>query len=124
MSLLRHRLRFLIPAAILVVLLAGGASAAIETDTVGSFGQGLWWALSLVTTVGFVGGSPATTAGKALAAVLMIFGFALLSLTTAAVASFFVREDEEVLDARDAVFEADVLAELRALRARLDQLER
>lgn len=119
----RASLRYLFPIAALVTILAGGAFAALETDTVGTFGDGVWWALSLVTTVGFIGGAPHTAVGKALAGLLMIFGFGLLSLTTAAVASLFVRDDEAVSAARDAAFEQEALAELRALRQRLDRLE-
>lgn len=119
----RHTLRYLLPGAALVVVLAGGAFAALETDTVASFGAGVWWALSLVTTVGFIGPAPVTAAGKVLAGLLMIFGFALLSLTTAAVASLFVREDESATQARDAAFESQALAELRALNERLERLE-
>lgn len=44
-----------------VALLVGaGAGAALESDTVGSYGRGLWWAISLMTTVGFLG-SPSET---------------------------------------------------------------
>jgi voltage-gated potassium channel len=107
-----------------VVLLTLGALAALETDTVRSFGAGVWWALSLVTTVGFVGGTPTTTAGRVIAALLMVFGFALLALTTAAIASLFVREDESPVERREAALEAQAIAELRALHERLDRLER
>ena len=48
-----------------------------------------------MTTVGFVDGTPDTVAGKVASAVLMLLGFGLLALTTAAIASLFVREDEE-----------------------------
>lgn len=119
----RHVLRYVYPAVALLVALAGGGIAAVESDTVGSLGDGIWWALSLVTTVGFVHGTPTTTAGKVIAGVLMVVGFALLSLTTAAVASLFVREDESAGDARDAAFEGAVLEQLRALRERIDELD-
>jgi voltage-gated potassium channel len=118
-----RRLRHLVPAAALVVTLSGGGFAALETNTVGSFGEGVWWALSLVTTVGFVGQTPVTTGGRLLAAGLMLFGFALLSLTAAALASLFVREDETPAEQRDAAFESEVLGELRALHERLDRME-
>jgi hypothetical protein len=120
----RRRLRWLLPAAVLVTLLSGGAVAALETDTVGSLGEGIWWALSLITTVGFVGATPVTTAGRVLAGVLMVLGFALLSLLTASMASLFVREDEAPAEQREAHFESLVLAELRALSERLERLER
>ncbi len=44
--------------------------------------------------VGFVGSEPLTTAGKVIAAVLMVAGFALLATVTATIASIFVREEE------------------------------
>jgi voltage-gated potassium channel len=119
----RHNLRYLLPLAVLVVLLGGGGFAAFETDTVPSFGSGVWWALSLVTTVGFIGDTPVSLGGRVLAGFLMVFGFVLLSLTTAAVASLFVREDEQVSEARDAEADAEILAALRDIQARLDRLE-
>lgn len=41
----RHWLRYLLPASAIVVLLTGGAAAALEESTVGSQGEGVWWAL-------------------------------------------------------------------------------
>lgn len=121
---LRRRLRYLAPGMIVLVVLAGGGFAALETDTASSFGDGVWWALSLVTTVGFIGDSPTTTAGKLLAGLLMIVGFGLLSLVTAAVASLFVREDVAPLERRETAFEVSAMNELRALNQRLERLER
>jgi len=106
------------------VLLGGGGLAAIETETVGDYGDGVLWALSLMTTVGFVGGVPHTVAGKLIAAVLMLCGFGLLALTTAAVSSLFVREDEAPEEHREQAIEREILRELRALHARLDDLEK
>ncbi|MEA2247309.1 MAG: voltage-gated potassium channel, partial [Solirubrobacteraceae bacterium] len=120
----RRRLPYLIPAVMVVALVAGGGLAALETDTVESYWDGVWWALSLVTTVGFAGGTPATPLGKVLAGVVMVLGFVLLALTTAALASLFVREEQEPEEAREHAFEAEVLAALRRLEARLDEVER
>jgi hypothetical protein len=97
----RSSLRWVLPAAALFVLLAGGGFAAVETDTVSTYWEGVWWALALMTTVGFVGGSPVTPLGQALAALLMILGFLLLAMTTAAVASLFVSKDEAPHEERD-----------------------
>lgn len=120
----RHWLLFMLPFAGLVIVLAGGALSALETDTVGSLADGVWWSLSLVTTVGFVGGAPATTAGRAVAAFLMLFGFSLLAMTTAALASLFVREDEQPYEQRDAAATAEILSALECIQRRLDELER
>jgi voltage-gated potassium channel len=117
-------LRFILPAAGVLVLIAGGGFAALETDTVTSYWDGAWWALALMTTVGFPAGGPSTVAGKALAALLLLGGFLVIAMTTAAIASLFVREQEEPSEERSRTFEREVLDELRELSRRLERLER
>jgi len=119
----RRSLRFLAPGAALFLLVSAGAFAAVETESVHSYWDGLWWSLSLVSTVGFVGAAPATAVGKAVSAALMVLGFVLLATTTAAVASLFVREDELREDKREHGFERDVREALRGLDARLEAIE-
>jgi voltage-gated potassium channel len=119
----RRRLPFAIPLAAIVVLLAGGALAGIETDTVGSYGEGVWWAVSLASTVGFSGESPQTAGGRIISGFLMIFGFATLSLITAAVASLLVVEEDEPEPEVARVSEREVLEELQRVRTRLESLE-
>lgn len=116
-------LRAAVPAVLALVLLAGGTLAALEADTAHSFGDGVLWALSLMMTVGFAGGMPHTAAGKLLAGVLMVLGFGLLALTTAAMASLFVREDEKPEGQREVEFERAVMSELASLAARLESIE-
>lgn len=120
----RRTLAYLIPVLAILVLLAGGGFAALETDTVESYWEGVWWALSLTTTVGFANGTPETAMGKALSGLIMVTGFVVLALTTAALASLFVREEQEPEQVREHAFEEDALAELRKLNARLERLEK
>ena len=49
---LRRRLPLAIPLVAAIVLIAAGTLAAIETDTVDNYGEGVWWAVSLMSTVG------------------------------------------------------------------------
>lgn len=116
-------LRYLVPLAAAVVLLGGGGFAALETDTVDSFWEGVWWAIVLAATVGFVD-TPTTVGGKLLSATISVAGFLLLAITTAAVASLFVREDEDPQERRTRAFEDEVLAELKSLRTEIDRLRR
>lgn len=105
------------------MLLAGaGAAAALESDTVDSYWRGLWWATSLMTTVGFVGRPPATAAGAGLSAVLMVAGFLLLSLISATLASVFIRDSEKRFELEERAVDAEVLARLTQLAADLDRL--
>jgi voltage-gated potassium channel len=120
---LKRRLPIAIPLVIAVVLVAGGALAAIETDTVGSFSEGVWWAVSLMSTVGFAGDTPHTAGGRAVSGFLMVFGFATLSLVTASLASLLVAEEEEPELEAVRVSEREVLAELQRVRSRLESLE-
>jgi hypothetical protein len=107
----------------IVVVVSGGAVAAIETDTVEGFWRGLWWSISLVTTVGFVGSPPRTGAGAALSVVLMVVGFVLLAMVSAGLASLFVRQDEQPREAAEREVDRAMLAALAALEARLAAIE-
>jgi voltage-gated potassium channel len=107
------------------VLLAGaGAGAALESRTVGTFGQGLLWAVALMTTAGYLHGPPETTGGLVLSVGLMLVGFLMLSLVSAALAAIFVRDDTETSDEREATRDEEILRRLDDLAARLDALER
>lgn len=118
----RRWLRFLAPASALAAILGGGALAWAETDAVPSYWDGLWRSLALVMTVGFVGPPPTSATGKIVSSVLMVFGFALMALTTAAIASLFVREDEVLDESIERTFEQAVLAELAELRREVAEL--
>jgi voltage-gated potassium channel len=122
----RRRSRFVLPGLLfgLVALVAGaGAGAALESDTVGSFGQGLLWAATLMTTAGFVHGPPETAAGTVLAVFLMVVGFLMLSLISAAIAALLIRDDADTIEARERARDDEVLARLADIQARLDALE-
>ena len=109
--------------AMTMLLVGAGAVAAFESRTVGSYWEGLWWALGLMTTVGFVEGSPETVGGAVTSAVLMVAGFLLLSLISAALASLFVREDEEPVEEREEAVEQQILDRLTAIERRLEVLD-
>lgn len=107
-----------------VALLVGaGAAAAFESDTVGSYGRGLWWAISLMTTVGYIGQPPRTTEGAVLSIVLMLTGFVLLSLVSAALASLFVKQDEVPTQRHEAIVDEEILNALGSILERLEALE-
>ena len=94
--------------------------------TITSIGDAVWWACTTVTTVGYGDRYPVTTAGRGVAAVLMLCGIALLGLVTASLASFLVEryqeEDEEEDQARDDARFAALHEEIRGLREELRRL--
>lgn len=119
----RGRLPVVFVLGALLVLVAGGGFAALESDTVSSYWEGVWWALSLANTVGFVGETPQTTVGRLLSSGLMVFGFGLMAFTTAAIASLFVREQEAPVEAAEQEFERALLVQMTELTARLERIE-
>jgi voltage-gated potassium channel Kch len=73
-----------------LAVLAGVLMWLVDREDFPSLGLALWWAVTTVTTVGYGDAVPEEPAGRALAAGLMIFGFASLSLLTGIVASLLV----------------------------------
>jgi voltage-gated potassium channel len=110
-------------ATLLIVALAGGAAAAVETETVHSYWRGLWWSIGLITTVGFIGEPPRSTAGAVLSTALMIGGFLLLGMVSASLAAVFVRDEERPRDAREEAAETEILTYLERLDERLARVE-
>jgi hypothetical protein len=106
-----------------MAVLGAGAVASLETGTVHSFWKGLWWSISLMTTVGFIGQPPQTVAGVLVSVALMVCGFVLLALVSAALASLFVREEAEPSEAAERAVDREILEELRVLNARVRALE-
>ncbi len=80
-------------------------------------------ALSLLTTVGFVDVPPRSVSGQLVAAALMSLGFLLLSLVSAALASLFVRDDEQPSETEQHVVGQQVLQQLQVLTDRVQALE-
>lgn len=91
--------------------------------TITGIGDGLWWALTTMTTVGYGDHYPVTATGRMVAAALMLGGIAVLGTVTATLASWIVQRIAEN-DASEQVAtraQIDALtAEIRALRNRLD----
>ena len=68
---------------------------AVEGSNIHNFGDGLWWAVTTVTTVGYGDRYPTTTEGRFLAVALMFMGISLVGVITASVAAWFVKMGQE-----------------------------
>ena len=110
--------------ALLCLLGGAGAAAALESDTVPSFWGGLWWAVSLMTNLGYVYGPPHTTTATVISVVLMVTGFLLMSLLSATLAATFIRTDAEPAERLSTDLEREILGRLEEISRRVESLER
>lgn len=60
-------------------------------STIQSVGDGLWWAITTLTTVGYGDIYPTTTEGRFIAVGLMVSGICALGVISATVAAWFVK---------------------------------
>jgi voltage-gated potassium channel len=99
----------------LVVLAGGGVLALVEPERLagGGFLAGLWWAIVTATTVGYGDIAPQTTAGRAVAVVVIFAGIGLVSTLAATITACFVDRDK-----------SDDLAEIHRRLDRIEQLLR
>lgn len=88
-----------------------------DFDTVG---QGMWWAVQTVTTVGYGDIVPAHTGGRVIGAILMLSGIGFLTVVTAVVTAAFL---ETVRRRMGDPGHTEVLAKLDDLSERLQALE-
>ncbi len=65
---------------------------AIQPDRFGSIPLAMYWAVTTLTTVGYGDMVPVTPAGRALAGVVMLFGFCMFALPVGIIATAFARE--------------------------------
>lgn len=88
--------------------------------------DGVWWAMSTVTTVGYGDISPETTLGRIIGMALMVIGIGFVALLTGAIAQRFLQGDVERVEAAEERIEAgelDIAEEFRDLAERLARLE-
>ncbi len=104
-KLMTHKgLHFVLLAVTLIVFASAGLVTIAERSAKGAnihdFGQGLWWAIVTVTTVGYGDRYPVTPFGQGVAVALMLVGIGLLGVLTATVASYFVDQKTDKLEDR------------------------
>jgi len=112
-----RRLRTILAALIFFIFLFGYLFYVSEPD-VRNLGDGIWWALVTITTVGYGDITPVTTLGRVVASSLMLLGLGLIATITAIVSSKFIQNfvDHHTND--------DVLEKLDEMQLELDDIKK
>lgn len=95
---------FVVLTAAALVFVCAGLVTVAEHNAKGAdihdFGQGLWWAIVTVTTVGYGDRYPITPFGQGVAVFMMLIGIGLIGALTATIASYFVQERTDATEER------------------------
>ena len=114
-----------------ITILGGGAAfAAVEGGDVSTW-DGVWWATTTMTTVGYGDISPTTDGGRLIAVIVMVVGIGFLTLLIGSVSEKFlsaglqdeVQEVEAEVTEDVAAAKQEIVRELRAIREKLTELE-
>ncbi len=103
----------------IVTVGAGLLMTAVDHKNFTSLGLGLWWAVQTVSTVGYGDVVPTSTAGRLVAAAVMLLGLAFLSVITAAITSTFVARATEARTRRAGRAAPATANDVRVVRASL-----
>ncbi|HUK93852.1 MAG TPA: potassium channel family protein [Gaiellaceae bacterium] len=123
----RRVLPFLIVAIALLSVATGVLARLIDRRDFHSFGDGVWWAIVTLGTVGYGDIVPHTVWGRVLGSVVIVCGVTFIAFLTATVTSLFVSVDQKetlakVYELRDESDE-DTQAALRQIDERLAAME-
>jgi voltage-gated potassium channel len=102
---LAHRgFHFVLLAVVVLVFVGAALELAFEAHAPGasihSYGDGLWWAMVTITTVGYGDKAPVTPGGRGVAVVFMVTGVALFGLLTATISAYFAETGKDSLGER------------------------
>lgn len=105
-------------------ILGGGAVfAAVESDQHLGTWDGVWFAITTVTTVGYGDITPKTDGGRITAIVIMVVGIAYVAMLTAAMAQLFLASLVEKESKVTMLAESEVLARIDELASHIARLE-
>ncbi len=103
-----------------VTIVAGVLIHFTDRKNFPNIGEGLWWAIQTVTTVGYGDVVPTSTTGRVVAALVMVVGIGFLTVITAAITSTFIEAARRRIEGAT----TDALsAKLDRIAARLDVIE-
>jgi voltage-gated potassium channel len=112
----RKGVRYVLTTGLIVVLAAGSLVTVLEEGhpdaNIQSLPDGIWWAVTTVTTVGYGDTFPRSPAGRGVGIALMLIGIGLFGALTASLAAVLIQDSED-----------EVTVQLREMNERLRRLE-
>jgi voltage-gated potassium channel len=126
----RHAFRYLAVITLALSALAGVLVWAIDRRDFDSVGEGMWWALQTLSTVGYGDVVPHTTWGRVVGGLVIALGVTFLAMLTATITAYLVAVDQDARQAqvdelrgrdrldRDATLQ-EILERVRAIEAEL-----
>lgn len=120
-SLTARRAAGVIAGVTVLVTVAGGIlERLLDHQEYPTIGKGLWFALQTVTTVGYGDATPERSAGRIIAAVVMLTAIGFLAVITASATAALVESGRRRFAAKS---EADIEQRLDEVNARLARIE-
>ena len=133
-----RRLRTILGVLIICIISFGYVFYVAEAQ-IKTFGDGIWWALVTITTVGYGDITPLTTLGRLVAGTLMFVGLGLIATVTAIVSAKFIANyvdhhtNDDVLEKLEELedeiekieeIESNVIGKLKELEEEIDELNK
>jgi voltage-gated potassium channel len=116
----RRAARIIASVTLSLTIISGVLMHFTDEKTYTNIGDGMWWAIQTVTTVGYGDLVPRSTAGRLLAAFVMLVGIGFLTVITAAITSEFIESGRRRIEST----KPDTLsAKLDQIAARLEVIE-
>ena len=133
-----RRLRTILGVLIICIISFGYVFYLAEPQ-IKTIGDGIWWALVTITTVGYGDIAPLTTLGRLVAGTLMFVGLGLIATVTAIVSAKFIANyvdhhtNDDVLEKLEELedeiekieeIESNVVGKLKELEEEIDELNK
>jgi len=124
---------------LIICIISFGYIFYLAEPQIKTFGDGIWWALVTITTVGYGDITPLTTLGRFVAGTLMFVGLGLIATVTAIVSAKFIANyvdhhtNDDVLEKLEELedeiekieeIESNVVGKLKELEEEIDELNK